>query len=631
MPTAFPTSLDDFVDPSPSSSQTAIKHSEQHSDVNAAIEAIERKLGINASADPASVDYKLARVRNREGVSISDYSQLVVGNDYSAAFAAAVANGKDVYFPDGDYNIANVSISLANQHVYASGKAKLVVTGAVGVDILSASNSEFYGFSIQGVNESDGKIGIRAANLDNSSIHSNSGRLIQTFILAPAKQRMAWFGGINFVPSFIRNNRAINVGRAIQLENNAEYIQVESNYAFACTDWGIYSEAGNSPLIGNQVIACDKGICVIGNGNGGVLANPDHSIIGFNTVNHCRKVGIYLDGVSVATTLVGNQVWAVDSAQAFLTYGKSFGLFMRSCRRINSYANTFMNSDYNVGYDGLADSRFCDQIDSSAVNLVRYYRCEGIGSFTDNRNTTIDLCNVGGNGNTVVDLIENASAFPHYLFDVKSKPLSPSANLTSLVAADYKLDGRHRLVQANQTYVNTIKVANYLQGMPFEVAITAAEDTGVLIQSPPGTVFISQTPLATVVGTVATLRATSGRFIFTPTPGTASWSVTCVGHLEKDAALVNSWINHNVPVYGNARWKVTGDGILTLEGVCSGGIAATNVFQIPVPFRPAKERFFSACGNGAFSQMRLKADGNVFMDVYPSTWAAFTATINLNP
>lgn len=57
MPTQFPLGLDDFNNPTGASSLSdpAVLHSEQHSNINDAVEAIQRKIGITNSADTASL------------------------------------------------------------------------------------------------------------------------------------------------------------------------------------------------------------------------------------------------------------------------------------------------------------------------------------------------------------------------------------------------------------------------------------------------------------------------------------------------------------------------------------------------------------------------------------------------
>jgi hypothetical protein len=62
MPTTFPTTLDDFTNPTPADqlSTPAVLHSTQHANANDAIEALETKVGADSSADPASLDFRLA-------------------------------------------------------------------------------------------------------------------------------------------------------------------------------------------------------------------------------------------------------------------------------------------------------------------------------------------------------------------------------------------------------------------------------------------------------------------------------------------------------------------------------------------------------------------------------------------
>ncbi len=61
MTTKFPAELDQFENPRPDTSQAAARtHSQQHGDVNDAVEAVQRKLGIDGSLDPSSIDRRLA-------------------------------------------------------------------------------------------------------------------------------------------------------------------------------------------------------------------------------------------------------------------------------------------------------------------------------------------------------------------------------------------------------------------------------------------------------------------------------------------------------------------------------------------------------------------------------------------
>ena len=59
---AYPQTLDAFENPTPSTALDALSHAGQHSAANDAIEALQLKVGIDASADPNSLDYKLANL-----------------------------------------------------------------------------------------------------------------------------------------------------------------------------------------------------------------------------------------------------------------------------------------------------------------------------------------------------------------------------------------------------------------------------------------------------------------------------------------------------------------------------------------------------------------------------------------
>ena len=66
MSISFPSSLDNFVNPSPSDKlkddNLALRHSTQHSDLNDAVEVLEAKVGINNSSIVSSHDYKISNI-----------------------------------------------------------------------------------------------------------------------------------------------------------------------------------------------------------------------------------------------------------------------------------------------------------------------------------------------------------------------------------------------------------------------------------------------------------------------------------------------------------------------------------------------------------------------------------------
>ena len=62
MTTNFPSSIDNFTNPTTSDTLASVSHSAQHADINDAMEAVQAKVGVNGSAVTGSLDYKLANI-----------------------------------------------------------------------------------------------------------------------------------------------------------------------------------------------------------------------------------------------------------------------------------------------------------------------------------------------------------------------------------------------------------------------------------------------------------------------------------------------------------------------------------------------------------------------------------------
>lgn len=62
MATSYPNNIDQLVNPSGSDTLASPSHSEQHTNANDAIEALETKVGVNGSTDPASLTYKVSTI-----------------------------------------------------------------------------------------------------------------------------------------------------------------------------------------------------------------------------------------------------------------------------------------------------------------------------------------------------------------------------------------------------------------------------------------------------------------------------------------------------------------------------------------------------------------------------------------
>jgi hypothetical protein len=65
MATDFPVNIDDLINPGSTDSLSAPSHSDQHSNANDAIEALQTKVGIDGSTDPNSLDYKVSDIESQ--------------------------------------------------------------------------------------------------------------------------------------------------------------------------------------------------------------------------------------------------------------------------------------------------------------------------------------------------------------------------------------------------------------------------------------------------------------------------------------------------------------------------------------------------------------------------------------
>jgi hypothetical protein len=63
--TNFPAGLDSFTNPTPTDPQSSPSHSAQHANANDAIVALQSKIGTDGSADPDSIDNKIAVLQGK--------------------------------------------------------------------------------------------------------------------------------------------------------------------------------------------------------------------------------------------------------------------------------------------------------------------------------------------------------------------------------------------------------------------------------------------------------------------------------------------------------------------------------------------------------------------------------------
>ena len=105
----YPTSLDTLTNPSASDlmNSTAVPHATQHANLNDAVEALERKVGVNSSTASTSIDKRVATLETAEipDTIIDAKGDLIVGS--AADTAARQAVGTNGYILTARSTAAN--------------------------------------------------------------------------------------------------------------------------------------------------------------------------------------------------------------------------------------------------------------------------------------------------------------------------------------------------------------------------------------------------------------------------------------------------------------------------------------------------------------------------------------------
>lgn len=131
MPSTFPTALDSFTNPTPTSNQGVLSHAGQHADVNDAVEAVQLKLGIDGSADTSSVDYRLGQLEANAQPTFFRRDTLTAGagddtiglNKTPKAYSVSIAVDK-VPLEDDEFSVVSSAVTLATP---CAGGEKVIV------------------------------------------------------------------------------------------------------------------------------------------------------------------------------------------------------------------------------------------------------------------------------------------------------------------------------------------------------------------------------------------------------------------------------------------------------------------------------------------------------------------------
>ncbi len=123
----YPTSLDTFTNPSSSGTLLSENHDVLHANSYDAIEALEAKVGINWSANTASLDYKTSRITAKGGLVTSNGTNLVqlpVWSDWNMLVADSTEASWLKYIPTTSWGtVTDVSVVSANGFAWSVANA----------------------------------------------------------------------------------------------------------------------------------------------------------------------------------------------------------------------------------------------------------------------------------------------------------------------------------------------------------------------------------------------------------------------------------------------------------------------------------------------------------------------------
>lgn len=158
MATNFPTSLDSFVDPTPTSSEATISHSGQHSNANDAIAALEAKVGANGSAVTTTTDYKLSTIPaadkavSKTGTETLTNKTLTSPTINGATISSSTISGTtpialgsdatgDIYYRNSGGNLTRLPIGSTSQLLSVASGLPSWATNLSSLSVITANAS----------------------------------------------------------------------------------------------------------------------------------------------------------------------------------------------------------------------------------------------------------------------------------------------------------------------------------------------------------------------------------------------------------------------------------------------------------------------------------------------------------
>lgn len=381
MATNFPGALDDFQNPGPKTSQAKgpRTHSQQHSDLNDAVEALQAKIGANNSSAPSSFDFI---IRKR---LLTPHAFGAVGNGVandtagiSAWLQALNAEKLTGYIPAGDYLVDGFALyGRTDIHVEAHSDARII--GRKSYQNFAGSGVVGQQFTVTDFGVTYGEILATrrtAAGLDVALVkgtdYSVSGSVITLLgattipvgdtLRAVASESLIEIGGSAFNTGsfswegghFDTNERgmipAAASGTALTIMNYGKY-EVHGVHFYAAEDYeaAIAKGVGDSGLVtfaqrGN-VSAClfqghpDLGTYVTGGGDVGSSDNPighvfsgNHYVkcaVGWKASRDARNVKA--NGNEYDRCGIGAALWSTGTASPGAGRGSITGEIFRRC------------------------------------------------------------------------------------------------------------------------------------------------------------------------------------------------------------------------------------------------------------------------------------------------------------
>jgi hypothetical protein len=133
MTTSYPTSLDNFTNPTGSDTLASPDHAGQHADINDAVEALQTKVGVDSSAVVTSLDYKVAQKATipvtMRGSTLSLPGVILTAEVTAQSLAAQIVLYFPIVVPTG-ITLSEISANVTTASVTAGCKSRIAIYNA---------------------------------------------------------------------------------------------------------------------------------------------------------------------------------------------------------------------------------------------------------------------------------------------------------------------------------------------------------------------------------------------------------------------------------------------------------------------------------------------------------------------